>query len=263
MKEVKVTGSNGFVGMRLTERLANFQPIPHEEISKKNLGPFDTFFFLSTYGNMSGHNDDLKTIRANVLDLVDVIEQTNLTNLKSFVYMSSSSVNRKIQTIYSRTKRASEEILLALMDKYKAPICIIRPFSITGVGEQKEHLIPTLIRSCLLGEVMPFVPYAKHDFIDVDDVIDGVLSLSTNSARGIYELGSGVQYSNQEVREIVEKVTGKKANVSIVPNLREYDSEEWVSRNFKARMYGWLPKKTLEQSISEMVTEHLLTNGKN
>ena len=139
------------------------------------------------------------------------------------------------------------------MEKYHLPIAIIRPFSVTGVGEQKEHLIPTLIRSCYTGEQVNFVQEPVHDFIDVEDVVDVILNLSNNSARGIFELGSGKQYSNAQVLDIVERVTGKKANINFVPSLRPYDNENWASTNFKSRGWGWSPTKSLEQSIKEMV----------
>jgi nucleoside-diphosphate-sugar epimerase len=125
--------------------------------------------------------------------------------------------------------------------------------SITGLGEQKEHLIPSLIRSCETGERLNFVPGATHDFIDVSDVVGAILNLSGVSARGIFEVGWGKRYSNQEVLDLVEKITGKKANITKVDSMRPYDNYGWQSTNFKARSWGWLPTKTLEQSISEMV----------
>ena len=102
-----------------------------------------------------------------------------------------------------------------------------------------------------------FVPEPAHDFIDVEDVVAGIINLSSHRARGIFELGSGRKYTNRQVLEIVEKVTGKKANVNIVGQLRLYDNDDWVSSNFRARSYGWLPKKTLEQSITEQVKDYL------
>ena len=48
-----------------------------------------------------------------------------------------------------------------------------------------------------------------------------------------------------------------RANVNIVGQLRLYDNDDWVSSNFRARSYGWLPKKTLEQSITEQVKDYL------
>ncbi len=246
------TGSSGFIGSHLSKKL-DIIGIPHEKISTTTLKDFDKFFFLSSYGNMAFHTEDEKIIKANITDLVDTILSASKLKFNSFVYLSTSSVKLENQTMYSRTKKAGEEILLSFMEKYHLPIAIIRPFSVTGVGEQKEHLIPTLIRSCYTGEQVNFVQEPVHDFIDVEDVVDGILNLSSNSARGIFELGSGKQYSNAQVLDIVERVTGKKANINFVPSLRPYDNENWVSTNFKSRGWGWSVKKTLEDSVAEMV----------
>lgn len=259
MKEAYVTGGSGFVGKHLTERLDEFVAIPHQELDTTELEPYKRFFFLSTYGNIAGHDvdDDYAVVKANVIDLANVLRQTDFEDgLASFVYTSSSSVSRRIHTPYSRTKRAAEEILLAYMEKYNAPIAIVRPFSITGVGDQKEHLIPTLIRSCMDGEEMPFVPDAVHDYIDVDDVVSGLITLSKRHAKGIFELGTGNSVTNEEVKEVVEEVTGKKANTHLVKNMRAYDSGEWVSKNFAARNFGWKPQKSLRTSVEEMVEKH-------
>jgi UDP-glucose 4-epimerase len=254
MELVYITGYSGFVGTRLSKKVEKFSPLPHDLIDTTKLDTFDKFYFLSTYGNMYDHTEPHKITKANVSDLITVLNQVDFDKgFKSFVFVSTSSVKLKRQTMYSRTKKAAEEILLAYAEKYNAPICIIRPYSVTGVGEQTSHLIPRLIDSCLNGTKIDFVEDPVHDFIDVEDVVDGILNLSEHSAKGVFELGSGIGHTNKEVREIVEKVTGKSANVNIVTRMRDYDSDDWVSTNFRARSYGWLPKKTLEQSIQEMV----------
>lgn len=255
MKEIVtiLTGAHGFLGKHLSERLGNFVSIPHEEIKTIRDLSFDRGFFLSTYGNMVTHTDENKIIQANVLDLITILSQVEFAQLQSFVYVSSSSVKLERQTMYSRTKKAAEEILLAYAEKYDAPICIIRPFSVTGVGEQPQHLIPTLIRSCMTGELVNFVPEPTHDFIDVEDVVDGIINLSQNKAKGIFELGTGISTTNAEVLRLVEEATGKKANINVVKSLRDYDNEQWVSKNYKSRGWGWIPKKSLKQSISEQV----------
>lgn len=248
-----ITGSNGFIGKRLKETL-DLEPIAHQEIATFNYQPFDQFYFLSSYGNLSHQTETDLTIKANLTDLIHVLNQPK--DLKTFVYFSSSSVKLPRQTVYSRAKRAAEEVLLSYIESQHLPICIIRPFSVTGAGEQPQHLIPTLIKSCFEGNLVNFVAEPTHDFIDVSDVVNGTINLALNGARGIFELGTGKKYSNQEVLEIVEDVCQKKANINKIASLRDYDSPDWVSTNFRSRSWGWMPQKTLEQSIKEMVNHY-------
>lgn len=252
-----ITGSSGFIGSHLLPHIGDAIVIPHEKIQSTKLEPFDRFFFLSSFGNMADHDDGregtAKIIKANILDLCYILNEAVQHKFKSFVFISTSSVKLQIQTTYSRTKKAAEEILLAYREKYHLPILIIRPFSVTGVNEQSQHLIPVLIRSCMTGEQINFVKEPCHDYIDVDDVVSGILNLSDRGVGGIFELGSGKSVSNQKVLELVEKITGKKAKVNIVKSLRAYDTQDWLSTNYKARGFGWLPQKSLETSIEEMV----------
>lgn len=248
-----VTGANGFLGRHLVAKLTGETiKIPHERISTFEFVDFSKFFFLSTYGNMAEHQGEVgKILRANIMDLAHVIESIlrYKLNCDLFMFVSSSSVNLPVQTPYSQTKQMSEWMLGAT----KLPVCIVRPFSVTGVGEQEQHLIPTLIRSCMEGEPMDFVPDAVHDFVDADDVAQGLINLAERKAVGIFEFGSGASFTNKAVLDLVEAATGKKANIREVKNLRAYDNKKWCCKDFRAQQFGWEPKKTLLKSIGEMV----------
>jgi nucleoside-diphosphate-sugar epimerase len=254
-----LTGASGFIGKNLCNHLYllgdDYVTVPHDEIVNTDWSQATKVFFLSAYGNMSTHTDSGKILRANVIDLCFVLESLDWSKIESFVFVSTSSVRLRRQTMYSRTKKAAEEILLSYMEKYDAPITIIRPLSVTGRGEQKEHLIPKLIDSCLNGTEMPFVVDATHDFIDIEDLTNGIINLSGNHAKGIFELGTGKSVSNGEVLSLIEKATNLLPNLTVVEKLRDYDNEKWVCENFKARGWGWLPAKSLELSITEMVND--------
>jgi len=259
MKITYITGASGFVGSHLIKALNEKSVIciPHKEIMETKLQPFDSLYFLSTYGNMYFHTDDRQILQANVGDLIHLLLEAKSCGFKSFIYISTSSVELPVQTIYSRTKKAAEEILLSFIEKYNLPICIIRPFSITGIGEQKEHLIPTLIRSCFTGELVDFVLEPRHDFIDVKDVISSILKLSEVKAKGIFELGNGFSISNEEVLNLVEEATDRKANTNIVDNLRSYDNNDWYSKDGTSGIYDWPPHISLRDSIKAMVDEYV------
>lgn len=250
-----VTGASGFLGSYIIKKLASPVSIPHDQIHTTKLTNFDYFYFLSSYGNLSSQQEDAKIIKANITDLTDILLQTNWAKVKSFVFVSTSSVKLTVQTMYSRCKRAAEEILLSFAQKYNAPVCIVRPFSITGVGEQKTHLIPRLIETCLTGTPIEFVGTPKHDYIDVRDVVVGILALAHAKAKGIFELGTGISYSNQQVLQLVEKLTGKRANIK-PGRAKLYDTKDWISRDFRARDYGWAPKIKLEETIGEMIANY-------
>ena len=149
MSETFVSGANGFIGKHLTSKLPEFVSVPHEDLASFN-SPYRRFFFCSAYGNMADHSDPKEMVRANVTDIIRVIN-AGASCFDSLVYISSSSVGLERQTFYSRTKKAGEQLCLAYKEVQNYPIAIIRPFSVTGVGEQRSHLIPTLIRSCLTG----------------------------------------------------------------------------------------------------------------
>lgn len=254
MKKSYITGVNGFIGSHVVKRLdGDIVAIPHKLISRTPFTPFDYFYYCSSYGNMIDQSDDKEIWKANVTDVESVIEHVKDFRIRSFVYLSTSSVKLKTQTMYSRSKNAAETMLFGFMEKYDLPICIIRPFSVTGVGEQKSHFIPVLIDAAFTGKTIDVVSSPVHDFIDVEDLVDGIVTLSKKGARGVYELGNGRSVSNLQVLQLVEQITGKKIKANYVDSMRPYDSTDWVSTNFKARNYGWLPKKKLSQSILEMV----------
>ena len=238
-----ITGAHGFIGSRLHREMPWTLSIYHHDIQKITHGHNSCrrFFFLSTYGNLSHHEELGAIYKANILDVHHILSKIKP---QLFVFFSSSSVTLPVQTPYSISKRCAEHMI----ENSGVPYLIIRPFSVTGVGEQKEHLIPRLRDSCLNGTRMDFVPEPVHDFVDVEDVVTEVMALSKSGTTGLFEIGNGKPVTNQEVLEIVEKVTGKNANIQIRKQLRAYDNPNWY-----ANIPSMFTRKTLEQSVREMV----------
>ena len=216
----------------------------------------DYIFDLASYGNMYDQKDYIETYAANLMRFVHSVRSAEHYDYKAFVAVSTSSVSLFNQTFYSASKKAMEDFVQVYVKETDKPVVIVRPYSITGVGEQENHLIPKLIDSCLNGTEMPFVDEPVHDFLDVEDFINGMLVVAKNANEHkgeVFPIGSGIQYTNQQVLEIVERVTGRKANIKPIENMRKYDAKSWVANTDKMRQLGWKPKKSLEQSIKEMI----------
>ena len=233
-----ITGASGFIGSHLARRFGGAATcLKHgEEIPSR----IDTLWHLAAYGNMAGQNDWRMIMKANVIDTVNLTAVSN-----RIIFVSTSSINLPVQTPYSLSKQTAEQVLASS----GKTVYIARPYSVTGVGEQKEHLIPKLIRSCMEGEPMMLCHDATHDFVDVDDFVDGLASLP-GAAPGIYEFGNGFPVTNAEVLSMVESITGKAANITGPFPARPYDRADWCCQN---PMLGWMPKKPLRKSILEMV----------
>lgn len=246
-----ITGSHGFIGSHLMRRLEGQinVPLPY---GTKSFQYFKRFFFLSSYGNLSHQTEDDKIREANVHDLLKIISRIESG---TFVFTSTSSVLLPVQTAYSRCKRAAEEILLSIQNP-NIRVIIVRPYSVTGVGEQPQHLIPRLIHSCATGDPIPFCPEPTHDWIDVEDIVTGLVGLSENpNARGIYELGNHKPIPNWYVKQVVETEMGSPANTVEMPP-RAYDNKEWFCMDYAADMLLPEPRKSLETSIRQMVVDY-------
>jgi nucleoside-diphosphate-sugar epimerase len=248
-----VTGAGGFLGRHLIARLIGpTLALAHHRICKIQLRPYRSFFHLAAYGNLASQRTDTPALlHGNILKLAHIIEQSLAFDIDEFIFVSTSSVMLPVQTPYARMKLAAEQMLLAYP---RLPVCIVRPFSITGIGEQPEHLIPKLIRSCMEQKPMNLVLQATHDYVDVEDVARAIITLGQfQKVSGVFELGSGIATSNEAVLNLVETACGCKANVTIVEQMRNYDSLNWCCQNPATAESGWMPRKSLAQSIREMV----------
>jgi|GEM_PF-760937 len=281
MRETEIVcGAGGFLGRNLREHLESKEKEVKvlsvemlldiggmREFLRDN-EPYH-FYYLAAYGNLHGQDDVQEIYRATILKLLNVLQATEGTDCRSFLTAGTTSEygNKKEpmredmllepEGFYAAAKVGATHLARVWAIQKKAPVVVFRPASITGPGEQPIHLIPTLIRSCMSGEPMPFVAEAFHDYINVWDVCSALEILSQvakDRAGEIFNVGTGTQTSNDAVKEMVEAVTGHRAKImqSVRYNAR-FASDVWIADSVKMRELGWKPKWTLQDTIREMV----------
>lgn len=135
------------------------------------------------------------------------------------------------------------------------PVVIVRPFSVYGPWETPSRFVPRAILSALRGEEMPLTgPGHFHDYVHVDDVVDCILAAA--HAPGVegesFQLGTGVQWANEEVVEQVEKAVGRPLRVraGAWPSSPS-DATHWVADPTRSReRLGWIPRHDLASGLA-------------
>ena len=225
---------------------------------------------FSAYGNSSSQKNVDEMIKVNITNVHGLLEALNTINYELFIHTGSSSeygfkdIPMKEDQItepnsfYSATKTSGTLICQTYAKLYQKPIVIMRPFSVYGYYEEKNRLIPTAIMSCLLNKEFNLTnSIVNHDFIFIEDVIDVYLQVISNkqAAGEIFNVGTGKQYTNEEVVETIMQIVGKRVKIHHTKaSLRSWDAKNWRADISKAeKLLNWQPKNTLKMGLKKTV----------
>jgi nucleoside-diphosphate-sugar epimerase len=142
-------------------------------------------------------------------------------------------------TFRGAAKAAATSIVLKAA-RTGAPAVVVRPFSVYGPREPQGRLVPTAIRAALGGEALPLTEAGlRHDFVYVDDVVRAIVAALTTepAAHGrVYNVGTGVQTTNEGLAALVGEVVGRPLTVAVGAYARrDVDSASWVADVTRAR----------------------------
>jgi UDP-glucose 4-epimerase len=176
---------------------------------------------------------------------------------------------------YGATKLAIDMALTAEANAHGLAAVSLRYFNVAGaylrpgiaLGERHDpetHLIPLTLqvaakqrdRLMLYGDDHPTADgTCVRDYIHVEDLARAHLLTLTTAAPNkhrIYNLGNGNGFSNRQVVELVEAVTGRPVPVEVAPR-RAGDPAALVASSQRARdELGWRPAKA---SLADIVSD--------
>jgi nucleoside-diphosphate-sugar epimerase len=226
-------------------------------------------YYLAAYGNLHGQSDIHEIYQACVIKLLNLLTATIGTQCEAFITTGTTSeygnkdkpmkesMLLDPETLYGAAKCAATHLARVWAKRMGTPVVIYRPASMIGVGEQSIHLIPTLIRSCLFKESIPFISECVHDYINVDDVCAAleILADQAENIKGeIFNVGSGKQYTNREIKEMIEAITGNMATINKAEKLNPLNvSNVWIANSRKLRKLGWKPKIGVYDTLKTMI----------
>lgn len=267
-----LSGATGFIGKSIIERLNNHDIMTigrdwQNNLNLKNIiNDFNPDYIIHCAAEIKNSK---KTFESNILMTNWLLEITKNINYKSFINIGSSSEYGKTlhpmserdllkpRNMYEATKGACTLLCQGFANEYNKPIATVRPFSVYGIHEPSTRLIPTLFNN-FKNNIVSKISLGVHDFIHIDDFIDGIFSVlycEKEIMQGdIVHFGSGVQYSNVEVYNIIKKLFDSNLEYTSINNIfNKYDVTNWVADiTYAKTKYKFNPKFNLQTGLTEI-----------
>jgi len=280
MKRVLVTGGSGFVGGRLVRRLIadGMDPVVLRHTDADLRDPsavFDAvrrarpeiiFHCAVSRGHPKNAAERLASLASSVMGTAHLAEAAAEAGVERFIHLGSSLVYgeeerafRESDCMHPATSRGAAKACAALwLQQYAKssgfPAVELRVFSVYGIGEGPHRFIPTLLRAALSGHPMPLIAAPPRDFIYIDDVVDACLAAARTSVPpgSVFNVGSGVCHTNDQVVAIARQVTGRPIPLADVPYPGSpSDRTHWLADiNAARRDLGWSPRRSLPEGLA-------------
>lgn len=229
----------------------------------------DYIIHLATYGAYSFQTEIDKIISVNILGTKNLLEASKDIPYKCFINTGSSSEygfkDRPMKesdfcdpvSYYGVTKLAATQICKVFARINDKPIVTLRLFSVYGPYENHTRFIPTIIKSLIVKSVINLTPgNVRRDFIYINDVIDAYLKALRQGSKikgETLNIGTGREFTNDEIVQILFKITGKKTKVKKGGfSKRGWDTNHWAANTAKSKKYlKWESKYSIEKGLSE------------
>lgn len=161
--------------------------------------------------------------------------------------------------IYGLSKLAGEHLLNEFYLTTNTPTIICRFFNAFGARETNPHLVPEIhrqimdgTRSIKLGNLEP-----KRDFIHTTDMSQALRLLLENFNTGIdiFNIGSGQEYSVQEIVKAFEIAINEPITITVDPKrVRKVERQHLCADITKLKNFlDWQPKIGINQGIQQLV----------
>lgn len=160
---------------------------------------------------------------------------------------------------YGASKAATDMLVCEAAAEFGVPLTILRSFSFTGLGDDRNRLFPFLLRAAVAGEpALLSAGDQLRDHCAARDIAAGILaampSPSDSSAARIFNLGSG---SSTPLREVILQVVEElDLKLKLDFGARAYGRHEpqhFVANIDRARNeLGWSPRHNLAHAVWQL-----------
>lgn len=204
----------------------------------------------------------------NLVDTINLLENMKNTGVRKIVYMSSGGTiygnSRQLKITedhplnpicsYGIVKLAVEKYLLMYQKLYKFEPIILRASNPYGPRQSKiglQGLISTILNKAIDNETVEVWGdgEAVRDYLYISDLVRACTLAIDKNICGVFNIGSGIGYSINQVIDLIEEVCLYKIKVTRTKT-RKLDVSRSVLDIQKAKnIIGWSPKISIQKGI--------------
>ncbi len=163
------------------------------------------------------------------------------------------------QTVLGKSKLAAEDLVRFYADHSAGKrFTILRLFNAYGPGQKAGFLVPAIIEQGDKAEITLGDVSSRRDFIYIDDVVEAIHTVLFNprdpdapdSAVRVFNVGSGVSHSPQDMVRLLEGIVGRKFSIVVDSKLvRSGEAEEERADVSRLEGLGWKPRTDLASGL--------------
>ena len=200
------------------------------------------------------------TYSNNVHGLLNVLEVARKSDIKNVVFSSTAAIYGLTDKVcvetdtpdplnpYSVSKLAGEHLMKMYNDLYGIKTASLRYFNVYGPRQsntgQYAPVVGIFQKQKEQHSALTIVGDGKQtrDFIHVSDVAAANILVSESDATGVYNVGTGIEYSVNQIADMISDVQR-----NIPPRVGE--ARRSLADSSKLQSLGWKPKVKLEDWV--------------
>jgi UDP-glucuronate 4-epimerase len=208
-------------------------------------------------------------LESNVAGTLNMLEVCRQFGCRKFILASTSSIygenpifptpetassSEPIQP-YAASKKGAEAMAHAYHHLYDIDVTVVRYFTVYGPAGRPDLAIFRFVKWIMEGEPVRINGDGQQSrgFTYVDDIARGTIAALKPLGYEIINLGGHEVITINELVEIVEELTGKKANVQYgPPNLADVSMNHADVTKAK-NLLGWNPQVKLRDGIKNLI----------
>ena len=208
-------------------------------------------------------------LESNVTGTLNMLEVCRQFGCKKFILASTSSIygenpiyptpetasSSEPMQPYAATKKGAEALAHSYHHLYDIDVTVVRYFTVYGPAGRPDLAIFRFVKWVIEGEPVRINGDGKQSrgFTYVDDIARGTIAALKPLGYEVINLGGHEVITINGLVELVEELTGKKANVQYgPPNLADMFINQ--ANVTKAReLLGWNPQVELHEGIRNLI----------